>query len=180
MNFVTRPSSPATSAAAPDYIVIRTKGWTWMDRTLLAVFLAIYPIAVLFGTFLAGSRTTSSVVPNIIVLGIGFACLYLVAEELMAVRRIELGPSGVGFRFFIHTEHRLWTDLEPKPGGCRAPRLVCAQPLQQWKACLSAGLSPQRGAGTGAPHLSRLPGVDVTIVSSLEPWNLSTSDLNLA
>ncbi|MGB6442332.1 MAG: hypothetical protein WBF81_03455 [Thermoplasmata archaeon] len=84
-----------------------------MDRTLLAVFLAIYPIAVLFGTFLAGSRTTSSVVPNIIVLGIGFACLYLVAEELMAVRRIELGPSGVGFRFFIHTEHRLWTDLEP-------------------------------------------------------------------
>ena len=105
------PSSAATSPQA--VVIIETKGWTWMDRVKLAIFLCLYPVIVLFGAFIDRVEGMSGLTQSAVVVGGGLLLLFLVSEEITSVRRIELTSTGVTFRFPFHSEYRSWSDLEP-------------------------------------------------------------------
>jgi hypothetical protein len=96
-------------------VSVKTGGFTFADFAQLAAILWIYPVGVLFVTFASGSRQASGLLGNAIGLGVAFLVFIFLVEEITSVRRIELKPSGVVFRYLFHSEERMWTDLEPGP-----------------------------------------------------------------
>jgi hypothetical protein len=76
---------------------------------LIAVFLSVSLLGLLFAAIAGFSEVGLAIA----ITGIGLAFSYLIIEEITSVRRIELRSSEVLFRFPLHTERRLWTDLEP-------------------------------------------------------------------
>jgi hypothetical protein len=112
---VLRVRAPETEieGAGPSPVVVRTGGLTFVDWTLAAVWLGLYPIGVVFTTLFSGNHRLSAWPFNAVGLGVLELALYILVFAVTSVRSVTLKPTGVEFRFLFHTERRGWSDLEP-------------------------------------------------------------------
>jgi hypothetical protein len=96
-----------------DTVVVRTRGLTRADGMIQIVILTSFPVAVLFIIFLSGPRPPVDVLPRLWgIVGL-LSGLDLLMMEIVSVRQVRIGASGVSFRFLLHSEHRAWQDLGP-------------------------------------------------------------------
>lgn len=105
------PSSSTDHPSIP--VVLKTVGWTWLDRVWQLIVIAAFPVAVLFIIYLSGPRPPTDVVPRLIGIIVFLAVVDLFVEAIVSVREIRVDSNGVTFGFIFHSEHRDWRDLEP-------------------------------------------------------------------
>lgn len=101
------------ASSSPSELVVKTHGWTWLDRTWQLFVIAMFPIAVAFIVFLSGRPPTIDLIPRFLGIVVFLACVDLLVEAIISVRQVRITPGGVTFRFIFHSEHRSWKELEP-------------------------------------------------------------------
>jgi hypothetical protein len=108
----TASSSPAGSDSG--VVVVRTVGWTWFDRALQVLIVAMFPVGVAVVFFLATPPVPSKdLIPGLVGIMLFLVAVDVYAEAIISVRQVKLDSSGVTFSYIFHSEHRKWEDLEP-------------------------------------------------------------------
>lgn len=92
---------------------IRTKGLVWADWVILGVFLLLLPVITLMLYYLAIGGFPGGFAGALIA-GISVVIVtYVIVEARVSVRRIEINPYGITFRYPFRSEHGRWEDLHP-------------------------------------------------------------------
>jgi len=97
-------------------VVVRTTGFTWLDKVGQLVVACMFPIGVLWVIYLSGPPSPSDVVPRLVGVIAFLAAVDLAWVSIVSVRRVEIDTEGVSFRYLFHTERRNWSDLRPGSG----------------------------------------------------------------
>ncbi len=101
--------------SAPDRVSVRAAGWTWLDRMIQVITLALFPVGLLMATVLAGPRFPDEFLQRVIVIASFLLGLDLTAEALGSVRKVTLDAEGIRFDYLLHKERGRWADLRPGP-----------------------------------------------------------------
>jgi hypothetical protein len=101
-------------------VIVRTGGFTKNDLALLAAGAISAPIIFVMFVFLPIGGGLPDNWMGITVSVAFVAAIMMFGDELVQVRRVEIGAQGVSFRFSIHTSFCRWAELFPYPGPPRA------------------------------------------------------------
>ncbi len=92
---------------------VSSNGLTSVDRRIQLLALAMSPFLVSAFVFLTNGGLGASLLPKLILglvlVGLGDLAL----TEALSVRRIDIGPEGLTFRYLLHSERGRWSELSP-------------------------------------------------------------------
>ena len=107
--------SPVSSQSAT--IVVRTGGLTETDLALLAAGVITAPVMFLMLAYLPQADSFRDGLPvnwTGVLASVGIvAAIMMFQDDQIQVRRVEVDPEGVDFRFTIHSTYCRWSELFP-------------------------------------------------------------------
>jgi hypothetical protein len=111
--------SQFTSVTPPGPLSVLTRGWTWFDRTLQIVVVAMSPPLFLILTVLPSPPYRFNFLYGLVETIAILAIVEIAGLEIVSVRRVDIDAAGVTFYYPFHRERGLWRDLFPGPDGPR-------------------------------------------------------------
>ena len=96
-------------------LTVLTKGWTYLDWGLVLLCLGLWPLGSLMLISFVASGDSALLLPKVIAAGILALAVGFFAESANSVRRVDIDPRGVAFRYLFSTDFAPWSDLKPSP-----------------------------------------------------------------
>jgi hypothetical protein len=94
-------------------VVVGVRGLTYNDLQVQASVLITGPLIFLFVLFLTVGGPADGTALKLAVAALAVVVTEVLLEGTTSVRRVEVSPAGVRFRYIFHTERASWTDLSP-------------------------------------------------------------------